>query len=74
MLVHGALGPANAAVTERGVVLTEWRSASLGSGLTDVVRLARDAGVPAEPLAELYAAEVGQSLRPGIVEEAAELL
>src|SRR5438552_11519179 len=55
VLVHGALGPANAALADRGVVLMEWRQASLGAGLTDVVRLARDAGVPAEPLAERYA-------------------
>src|SRR5207247_7027665 len=57
VLVHGALGRANSALTDRGVVLMEWRLASLGSGLTDVVRLARDAGVPARPLAELYAAD-----------------
>src|SRR5437773_3214877 len=47
VLVHGALGRANSALTDRGVVVMEWRLASLGSGLTDVVRLARDAGVPA---------------------------
>src|SRR5437867_5781543 len=74
VLVHGALGPANAVLTGRGVVLMEWRSASLGSGLTDIVRLARDAGVEPRPLADLYAAAAGQSLRPGMTEAAAELL
>jgi hypothetical protein len=74
VLVHGALGPANAALAARGVVLMEWRAASLGSGLTDVVRLAREAGADAGPLADLYAAEAGQRLEPGMVEAAAELL
>lgn len=74
VLVHGALGPANAALTDRGVVLLEWRQASLGSGLTDVVRLARDAGVPATPLAELYAAESGRTLTSAALDAASDLL
>jgi hypothetical protein len=74
VVVHGALIRANAALTDRGVVLTEWRHASLGCGLTDIVRLARDAGVPVRPLAERYTAETGQSLTPGSLEAAEELL
>ena len=74
VLVHGALVPANAAATERGVVLTEWRSASLGAGLTDVVRLARQAGVPARPLAELYAGELGRALTEAALQAADDLL
>lgn len=61
VLVHGALTAATAVRTDRGVVLTEWRHASLGCGLTDVVRLARDAGAPSRPLAALYAAEYGRA-------------
>jgi len=74
VLVHGALGRANTAVRDRGVVLTEWGQASLGAGLTDVVRLARDAGVPAAPLAELYAAESGRPLTDAAAQAAEELL
>ena len=74
VLVHGALGRANTALTDRGAVLLEWRQASLGSGLTDVVRLARDAGVPADPLAVLYAAESGRSLTAEALEAASDLL
>ncbi len=74
VLVHGALGRANAALADRGVVLMEWRQASLGAGLTDVVRLARDAGVPAEPLAELYAAGVDRALSAEALRAAEELL
>ncbi len=74
VLVHGALARANAALTDRGAVLLEWRQASLGAGLTDVVRLARDAGVPAAPLAELYAAELGRALSDAALQEAEELL
>jgi len=74
VLVHGALGRANVAATDRGNVVMEWGMASLGSGLTDVVRLARDAGVPVEPLAQLYAAESGQALSRDVLEAAADLL
>ena len=74
VLVHGALGRANAALAERGVVLMEWRQASLGAGLTDVVRLARNAGVAAEPLAELYAAGVDRALSAEALRAAEELL
>ena len=74
VLVHGALSRQTAVRLERGVVLTEWRQASLGSGLTDVVRLARAAGVPARPLAELYAAEAGHTLSDDALAEAVELL
>jgi len=74
VLVHGALGRANVAATDRGNVVIEWGMASLGSGLTDVVRLARDAGVPVEPLAQLYAAESGQALSRDVLEAAADLL
>ena len=74
VLVHGALGRANAALADRGVVLMEWRQASLGAGLTDVVRLARDAGVPAEPLAEMYAAGVDRALSAEALRAAEELL
>ena len=59
---------------DRGVVLTEWRQASLGSGLTDIVRLARISGVPAGPLAELYAAETGRTITTEALEAAEELL
>jgi len=74
VLVHGALGGRTAVQTDRGVVLTEWRQASLGSGLTDVVRLARVSGVPAGPLAEVYAALTGRTLTAAALEAAEELL
>src|SRR5258708_7573664 len=74
VLVHGALGRGNTALADRGVVLLEWRMASLGSGLTDVVRLARDAGVAPLPLAELYAAESGRALTPAALAAASDLL
>lgn len=53
-------------------MLTEWRHASLGSGLTDVVRLARTAGVSARPLAELYAAETGTTLTDDALDAATD--
>jgi hypothetical protein len=74
VLVHGALSGKTAVQVERGVVLTEWRQASLGSGLTDVVRLAGGAGVPARPLAELYAELADQALSDEALEAAVELL
>jgi len=74
VLVHGALGRANTALADRGVILMEWRQASLGSGLTDVVRLARDAGVSARPLAELYAADSGRALTAAALSAAEDLL
>jgi hypothetical protein len=74
VIVHGALGRPNAVRTDRGVVLIEWRHASLGSGLTDIVRLARDAGVPARPLAELYGSEVDRVLTDEALRAAEELL
>ncbi|HEY8830854.1 MAG TPA: hypothetical protein VIM83_09680, partial [Candidatus Limnocylindria bacterium] len=74
VLVHGGLGGPTAVQTDRGVVLTEWRQASLGSGLTDVVRLARGSGVAAGPLAELYAAETGRALTTEALDAAVELL
>jgi hypothetical protein len=74
VIVHGALVRLNAVRTDRGVVLTEWRHASLGCGLTDVVRLARDAGAPARPLAELYASESGRPLTETALAAALELL
>jgi hypothetical protein len=74
VLVHGALTSATAVQADRGIVLTEWRRASLGSGLTDVVRLARAAGVPARPLAELYAAESGIALTEEALRLSEELL
>jgi hypothetical protein len=74
VLVHGALTSATAVQADRGIVLTEWRRASLGSGLTDVVRLARAAGVPARPLAELYAAESGVALTDEALRVSEELL
>src|SRR5258708_244923 len=72
VLVHGALGRGNTALADRGVVLLEWRMASLGSGLTDVVRLARDAAIAALPLAELYAAESGRAPTPDPLPAAAD--
>ena len=74
VLVHGALVRANAVLADRGIVLTEWRHASLGCGLTDVVRLARDAGVAARPLAKRYAADAGQTLTDASLRAAEELL
>ena len=74
VLVHGALGARTAVRADRGVVLTEWRQASLGCGLTDVVRLARTSGVPGRTLALLYAAETGRTLTTEALEAAAELL
>jgi hypothetical protein len=74
VVVHGALTRANAVRTERGVVLTEWRHASLGTGLTDIVRLARDAGVPAGPLAAAYAGASDRALSDAALEAAEEQL
>lgn len=74
VLAHGALSPQVALRVERGIVLTEWRHASLGSGLTDVVRLAGAAGVPAGPLAEVYAAEIGQALTEDALRAAEDAL
>ena len=74
VLVHGALVRANALRTDRGVVLAEWRDATLGPGLTDVLRLAHDAGVPAGTLAQRYAAAVGLALTDGALEAASALL
>lgn len=62
VLVHGALVRANTRMTDRGVVLTGWGQASLGAGLLDVVRLARDAGVAPLPLARAYAGAWGREL------------
>jgi hypothetical protein len=72
VLVHGALGRANAVLSDRGVVLVEWRGASLGAGLVDVVRLAQDAGVPVRPLAERYAQEVEVALTDEALDLAVE--
>lgn len=74
VLVHGALGAGTAVSTERGVVLTEWRHASLGAGLADVVRLARDRQVPTRELAALYAQESGVALSEQALEAAEELV
>lgn len=72
VLVHGALIRANATVTDRGVVLAEWRRASLSCGLTDVVQLARDAGIAARSLAERYADASGQVLTDAALDAAVE--
>ena len=74
VLVHGAVGCATVARTDRGAVLSEWRHAHLGSGLTDVIRLARDAGAHARPLAEVYAAEWGMALTDAAVSAATEVV
>ena len=74
VIVHGDLTRAHAVLTERGVVLTEWRHASLGSGLTDIIRLGKDAGAPARPLAELYAREVEHVLTDEALRASGELL
>ena len=74
VLVHGALGCASAVRTGRGVVITEWRHASLGCGLLDIVRLARDAGVDPRPLAAHYADASGHRLDDAAIGAAEELL
>ena len=74
VLVHGALRRAYAVRVDRGIVLTEWRHASLGAGLLDVVRLARDAGVATRPLALKYAAAVGRALDDASLSAAEELV
>ena len=74
VIVHGALTGANAVRTDRGVVLTEWGQAELGRGLTDIVRLARAAGVPSRGLAERYAAASGVVLTEAALEAAEDLL
>ena len=74
VLVHGALGCVYAVRTGRGVVITEWRHASLGCGLLDIVRLARDAGVDVRPLAALYADASGHRLDGKAIGAAEELL
>jgi len=74
VIVHGALTPRYAVRADRGVVLTEWRHASLGAGLLDVVRLARDAGVPARPLAEIYVDGWDRALTAAALQAAEELV
>ena len=74
VLVHGGLRLTYAVRAERGIVVTEWRHASLGAGLLDVVRLARDAGVAIRPLAVRYAAAIGRVLDDGSLEAAEELV
>jgi hypothetical protein len=74
VLVCGALTLEHAVLTDRGVVLVEWRHASLGAGLTDIVRLARDAEVPARPLADLYAAASGRPLTIESLQAAEEVV
>ena len=74
VLVHGALRRSYAVRADRGIVITEWRHASLGAGLLDIVRLARDAGVPARSLAATYAAAVGRVLDEAALAAAEELL
>ena len=74
VLVHGALRCAYAVRATRGVVVTEWRHASLGCGLLDVIRLARDAGVETRPVAALYADAWGVRLDDRALEAAEELV
>ena len=74
VIVHGALTCANAVRAIRGVVLVDWRHASLGCGLLDMVRLARDAGVPVTGLAELYASLAGRSVDAATVAAAEALI
>jgi len=62
VLVHGSLSCGRAVLVDRGVVITEWRHASLGCGLLDIVRLARDAGVETRPLAARYAESIAHRL------------
>ena len=74
VLVHGALSCAHAVRAARGVVITEWRHASLGSGLLDVVRLARDAGTDPRELGAVYAEAHGRTLDEPSLAAALELL
>ncbi len=74
VIVHGSLGCARAVRADRGVVITEWRHASLGPGLLDVVRLARDSGVDPRPLAEAYADASGRAYDGLALAAAEELL
>ena len=74
VIVHGDLTRRNAVLTDRGVVLTEWRHASLGAGLADIVRLARDAGEDPGRLAGVYAAEAGHALTDEALRASAELV
>ena len=74
VLVHGALRRSYALRVERGVVITEWRHASLGCGLLDIVRLARDAGVDVRPLATRYAEASAHRLDDQALAAAEELI
>lgn len=74
VLAHGALDCASAVRTARGVVLTEWRHAHLGPGLTDIVRLAQAAGRPPRELADAYAAAVGRPVGAADLAAAEELV
>ena len=74
VLVHGALTVANAVRTGRGVVITEWRHASLGCGLLDVVRLARDARADVRRLADVYAIASGQAIDDAALTAAQDVL
>jgi len=75
VLCQGELTCASARLTDRGVVLVEWRRAYLGCGLLDVARLAaeiaafddRDPG--AKPFA-LYAELAGIALAPELMDAA----
>jgi len=73
-LVHGALGCASAVRAERGVVLRDWEHASLGCGLLDVVRLARDARAELRPLAAAYGEAVERVVSDEALDAAAELV
>ena len=74
VLVHGSLGRGRAVRADRGVVITEWRHASLGCGLLDIVRLARDAGVEVRLLAARYAEASAHRLDDQALAAAEELI
>jgi hypothetical protein len=77
-LVHGDLVCANAATTERGVVIKRWGRAYLGCALLDLVRLTadlvgRDDAVRGIGLSRLYAERLGLILATEVLRAAEKL-
>ena len=77
VLAHGDLACANTRLTERGVVLIEWRAAHLGRGILDVARLASDLRARGDKTAErlypLYAELTGSPAGADLI-RAAEMV
>jgi hypothetical protein len=67
VLCHGELACTHARVTERGVILVEWRRAYLGCGLLDIAQLSEDVrhfsgDDPGDKLFEFYGELTGNTV------------